>query len=167
MEEESIMNKKLLISAGKYLGVSLILALPILGVMHYDDKVLAEVMLGDPVELYKEYPMPMKGISWALLTGLIAAFTPFRSISSLAVGVALGGFLFHGISQYSDLKELSEMGLSKKPLTDLITLTSDGIWLIRMCVICGAIHLLYGIIHPIITFIIKKKPARNKLHTGS
>jgi len=167
VEEKIIMNKELLIPAGKYLAVSLLLALPIMGVMHFDDKILAEVMLADPVDLYKEYPMPMKSVSWALVVALIAAFTPFRTVSSLAVGVALGGLLFHGISQYSDLKELSEMGLSKKPLTELITLTSDGTWLIRMCVICGAVHALYGIIQPILTMICKKKSARKTLRADS
>jgi len=143
----------------KYALASLALALPIMGIMHFDGKVLADIEMGDPVELYKDYPECMKLVSWSLTIALIAAFSPFKSISSLGVGIALGSFAFYGIDQYTQLRDLEEMGLSSKPLMEMVTITPEGTWLIRMCVICAAVHILYGLAAPILR--IKK----NRLHS--
>lgn len=126
------------------------LALPIIAVMHFDGKVLAEIDLGDPVNLYNDVPIPMSMVSWALIVALITTFTPFKRLSSLAVGLAIGGIAFFALDQYEQLKDMEEMGLSSKPLMELVTITKDGKYLIGSIALCLFTQTLYAFITPII-----------------
>ena len=133
-----------------YLLLSLPLALPIIGIMHFDGKVLADGELIDPVEVYKSHPMCMEFVHGSLVIALIAAFTPFKRLSSFAAGMALGAFLFYGVDQYSQLKEIDEMGLSEQSMLDMVVISSDGKWLVAMCILCAVTQAIYGIVVPLI-----------------
>jgi len=133
-----------------YLLLSLPLALPIAGIMYFDGSVLADGELIDPVEVYKSHPMCMKFVHGSLVVALIAAFTPFKRISSFAAGIAIGGFLFYGVDQYSQLKEIDEMGLSEQSLLEMVIISSDGKWLVAMCILCAITQAIYGIVAPLI-----------------
>ena len=103
--------------------------------------------------------MSMKFVHWSLMIALVAAFTPFKRISSLAAGIAIGGLLFCGTDLYSMLKDLSEMGLSKHPLIEMVEISSHGKWLVVMCILCAVTQTIYGIVVPLIRM--KKAGCKN------
>jgi len=152
------MNKLPLKCIACYILLSLPLALPIAGIIYLDGQILADGELLDPVELYKSHPLCMKFVHWSLVVALIAAFTPFKRVSCLASGMAIGAFVFYGIDLYSQLKDLSEMGLSKQPLIEMVEVSKYGRWLVIMCALCGITQIIYGLAAPIIRI---KKAACN------
>ena len=156
MEKESLTTKKRLRLLLKKTIWAILLALPILSIIHFDGKILAEIELGDPVDLYNDAPLPMSVVHWSLITALIFSCTPFKGVCSLATGIALGGFLFYGLDQYEQLKDLSEMGLSSLPLMEMVTLTSDGKWLITSIIICIISQCVYGLVTPVLQIIRQK-----------
>jgi len=153
------MNKLPLKCIAWYILLSLPLALPISGIIYLDGQILADSELLDPIELYKSHPLCMKFVHWSLVIALIAAFTPFKRVSSLASGMAIGAFVFYGIDTYSVLKDLSEMGLSKQPLIELIEVTKYGKWFVIMCALCGITQVIYGLAVPMIR--VKKAACKN------
>lgn len=159
VEEKIIMNIRSLKSIALYILLSLPLALPITGIMYLDGQVLADGELLDPVELNKSHPLCMKLVHWSLVIALITAFTPFKHISSLAAGIAIGSFFFYGIDLYSQLRDLSEMGLSKQPLIEMVEVSTYGHWLIVMCALCLATQIIYGLALPVIR--LKKAACKN------
>ena len=94
---------------------------------------------------------------WCLISGMIFAVTPFRSISALATGLAVDCLAFYGMDLQSELEELSKMGLSKKPLTEMVVLSPEGEWLIRWCVIACIIQCVIGAVEPVLQFLISRK----------
>ena len=153
MEEKSLTSpfsaRRLVI---KFL-LTLPLAIPIMAIMYYDDRILAEIVdIGDPVpvNLTTDVPIAMSMVSWALLAALITAFTPFKRLSAMAVGLSIGGISFYALDQYEQLKDMEEMGLSSKPLMDIVQLTSDGKCLIAWIVICLITQAAYGLVTPIL-----------------
>ncbi|MFK7909505.1 MAG: hypothetical protein AB8F34_02775 [Akkermansiaceae bacterium] len=127
---------------------SLALALPVIGIMCYDDKILATVELAGPVELYKSHPECMEIVRKALIFALVFAFTPFKRVAGIAVGIVAGALGFYGMDVYTQLAELSEMGLSSKPLQDMVEITSEGQWLIRFTALAVAMHCIDSLIDP-------------------
>lgn len=130
------------------LAVSLALAVPLWGMLKTSGAVLAEVELGDPVRLYETHPSAMEFFRWCVILGIVFAFTPFKRISALATGLAIGGLAFYALDLYKQLEELSKMGLSAKPLTEMVVLSEEGVWLIRWCAIAGAAQAVFGILSP-------------------
>ncbi|MBT8044452.1 MAG: hypothetical protein KJO79_05820 [Verrucomicrobiae bacterium] len=152
------MNHLNIKSIVRSLLLALPLALPIAGIIHLDGKILADGELIDPVEIYKSHPMCMKFVHWSLVIALITAFTPFKRVSSLAAGIAIGSFLFYGVDLYSQLKDLSGMGLSKQPLIEMVEISSHGKWLIGMCILCAVTQIIYGILVPLARLTKNKPP---------
>ena len=147
-----------LVKKGLY---TLPLALPIMAIMYFDGHILAEVVIfgpAEPVNLYEEVPLPMSAVSYSLIVALIAAFTPFKRLSALAVGLAIGGIAFYILYQYEELKD---MGLSSKPLMELlmemVTLTDSGRCLIASIALCLLTQVIYAFAAPLIRFLKKRK----------
>ena len=157
MEEKIITPKSTAITLVKKFLLTLPLALPIMGIMHFDGNILAEIDLGDPVNLYNDVPLPMSVVSNSLIVALIAAFTPFKRLSSLAVGLAIGGIAFYSLDQYEQLKDMEEMGLSSKPLMEMVTLTDSGRCLIASIAICLLTQVLYAFAAPTLRFFKRRK----------
>ncbi len=149
MEKEKLTNRCGLRRMAKALALSLILAIPIIGMLVTSSRVLAEVELGDPVELYKTHPWSMQFFRWCLILALCFAMTPFKNLSALAAGLAVGGLAFYGLDLYHQLKELSEMGLSAKPLTEMVVLSPDGKWLVAWSGLTLCTQILVGLVPPI------------------
>lgn len=154
MEEKSITapaKSSMALSLLKYILWSIPLAIPILGIMVFDGKVLAEIVdLGDPVpvNLETDVPLPMVVVSWCLIVALVSAFTPWKRISSLAVGLAIGGITFYALDQYEQLKDMEEMGLSSTPLMEMVNITTDGKYLIVFIALCLMTQTLYAFFPP-------------------
>ena len=158
MEKEKLISSDTLRQIGLKLPVSLLLAAPLLGMLITSNKVLAEVELGDPVELYKTHPWSMAFFRWCLIGGIIFAFTPFKRLCSLAAGLAVGSLVFYALDLYHQLEELSKMGLSSKPLTEMVTLSSAGKWMIGWTAATAATQIVLGLIFPCLRFCAWKKP---------
>jgi len=150
MEKEKLTSPASLRNLGVKVLVSLALAIPLWGMLKTSTAVLAEVELGDPVKLYETHPSAMSFFRWCVIVGILFAFSPFKSISALATGLAVGGLAFYGMDLQSQLEELSKMGLSEKPLTEMVVLSKEGMWLIRWCVMACAMQCLLGLILPAI-----------------
>jgi hypothetical protein len=99
----------------------------------------------------------MQMVSIALTLAFISAFTPFKRLSSMATGLAIGGIAFYALDQYEQLKDLEEMGLSSKPLMEMFSLTSDGKALLIMTGLCLATQTIYALISPVTRYFKAKK----------
>jgi len=158
LEEKINMNRLTVKSVAQYIALSLPLAIPIAAIIYLDGQVLADGDFIDPVELYKSHPLCMNFVHWNLVIALILAFTPFKRLSSMTTGIALGAFGFHGIDLYSQLKDLSDMGLSKQPLIEMIEISTYGKWLILICALSVTTQIIYAIAVPLMRL---KKAACN------
>lgn len=145
------------------LAVSLILAIPLWGMLSTSKQVLGEVELGDAVELYKSHPWSMEFFRWSVIVGIIFAFTPFKRLCAMAAGIAVGSLVFYALDLYRQLEELSKMGLSEKPLMEMLTLSSHGEWLIRWSVIVVITQILTGLFFPIWQLVRGAKKSKPKL----
>lgn len=163
MEKEHITTKSALRCASKKALCTLPLAVPIIGIIHYSGKILAQTELGDPVQLYTDAPLPMSMVHTCLIMALLFIFTPFKRISGIAIGLALGGLCFYGLDQYEQLKDISEMGLSSMPLMEMISITNDGRNFLVSMAACIGTQILYGIADPIILRYRRKKTSDKKM----
>ncbi len=148
MEKEKLINLAMLRRLALKLPLSIILMIPLWGMLVTSNEVLAEVELGDPVELYKTHPTAMAFFRWCVICGIIFAFTPFKRLCAMATGLAIGGLAFYAMDLYHQLGELSKMGLSSKPLTEMVALSSSGEWLMRWCICAGIVQALSGLASP-------------------
>ncbi|MGJ8657962.1 MAG: hypothetical protein ACSHX6_16055 [Akkermansiaceae bacterium] len=134
-----------------------LLVIPIVGILSNYNYSLADIELGDPVKLTFSYPDFMKLFKWAMITAIVCSILPMtRKFFGILLGFGLGGLLFLYQSTMADLKSLSEMGLSKKPMEEMITLTKHGenftFWCVAS-VVCFVIVMLAECVMP---WIIKK-----------
>ena len=146
MEKENLTRNRLLCCLGLKLIVSILIAIPLIGMLKMSSQVLAEIELLDPVELYKSDPYSMQFYKWSLIVAICATFTPFKRISALGTGLAIGCLVFYGLGKQHEMEMFAEF--SKEPLTELITLTNEGEWLIRWCVMAIVVQVICALTSP-------------------
>lgn len=151
MEKEKLTPAAILRFLATKLPVSILLAVPLTGMLVTSSEVLAEVELGDPVELYKTHALPMSFFRWCVICGIILAFTPFKRLCAMAAGLAVGSLVFYGLDLHQQLEELSKMGLSSKPLSEMVVLSSSGKWLVGWCAAAIGVQVLAGLVFPCVT----------------
>jgi len=120
-----------------------LLVIPIIGILRNYDQSLADIELGDPVLLTFSYPDFMQLFKWALYAAIACSILPLtRKFYGILLGFCLGGLMFLYQSTMADLKSLSEMGLSKTPLEEMIILTEQGENFAFWCVVAAVCFII-------------------------
>lgn len=110
-----------------YLVSSVLLAAPLIGILSYSKGEIASSELTDTVILHKVFPDFMQLFAQALTAAMVLAFIPpLRPLYTLALGCSLGGLYFHYLDIRSSLMAMNDLGVSTRPVEELVTLLPDG-----------------------------------------